>query len=618
MEQGPTDVAVFKVINFHDMKCNRTVRYGEPVWLAICFGKNKPHGHWTEGSILGAKADKGIFLPVVPLDPKKEIVGNEALETQHTVLGIPGPVNANLHVEGNDLAHMIDDLNNNQDAGEMGNNTDINKIAAQTGKFTFTPSTHEMQKMVREAAAKGEWVEVCNLNDCYLEQDFFILSRETPQSSACVLTQAEKIGASFTSPERNKQKKKSAEDDENPHSKGIFRIRLLESEHSKKHIGATQRMMQKAKEGVHQSLRRRMGEKVMYDVDDFLSNSKDVCFQANGGTFKAKGSFVSPIRGGGHFVADLRLRTYASVESNESSIFDELIDQRQVHARYGKIFKKIESASSTGALAAQRKIAPSSTFPSTKQRHIREMKVALPKLKPSKFKLKSKRIQNKETARMIKEKLEALDDIGMTREEYYEAMLQDIDVPLTTVKALLAQSTTMPTYSKLLKKDKDVKRILKKEASTGSEVVASIAATSSIENIIPMSRQGGKRSSPVGVPEIDVFGVGGGGGGGGEGGRRRNDDTSSATGSNFSASPATRSSPSNAPSSPVDFISLTKALALDTENVDSTARKKTRKGTFLRVADLQRLEAMRAEARKKRFFGEEWEGAGMEQVSDGA
>ena len=139
-------------------------------------------------------------------------------------------------------------------------------------------------------------------------------------------------------------------------------------------------------------------------------------------------------------------------------------------------------------------------------------------------------------------------------------MMQDIDVPLTTVKALLAQSTTMPTYSKLLKKDKDVKRILKKEASTGSEVVASIAATSSIENIIPMSRQGGKRSSPVGVPEIDVFGVGGGGGGGGEGGRRRNDDTSSATGSSFSASPATRSSPSNAPSSPVDFISLKNSL----------------------------------------------------------
>lgn len=83
-EKGPTDVAVFKVrrtssslswirifyrsnnnnalapdfaqiCNLNDMKMNRAVKYGEPVWFVVVPGKNKSGGHWSEGSVLGAK-----------------------------------------------------------------------------------------------------------------------------------------------------------------------------------------------------------------------------------------------------------------------------------------------------------------------------------------------------------------------------------------------------------------------------------------------------------------------------------------------------------------------------------------------------------------------------------
>ena len=52
------------------------IKYGEPFWLVVCVGRNKGRGHWTDGSVLGAKADRGIYVPVVPLDPKSGAMGD--------------------------------------------------------------------------------------------------------------------------------------------------------------------------------------------------------------------------------------------------------------------------------------------------------------------------------------------------------------------------------------------------------------------------------------------------------------------------------------------------------------------------------------------------------------
>ena len=134
--------------------------------------------------------------------------------------------------------------------------------------------------------------------------------------------------------------------------------------------------------------------------------------------------------------------------------------------------------------------------------NIRELKKTLPKLEPSPFKLKAKRLQDAEIAQMLEEDF-GLMEAEMTREEYYEAMLDDEEIPLSEVKEALVASTTMPAYSKLLESDKQVKTRLKKPST--ATVLASIQASSSVENFIPMSRQGGPRHSPVGVPEVDVL-----------------------------------------------------------------------------------------------------------------
>lgn len=95
----------------------------------------------------------------------------------------------------------------------------------------------------------------------------------------------------------------------------------------------------------------------------------------------------------------------------------------------------------------------------------------------------------------------------MSREEFYAAVLNDDTIPLSNVKDALKESVTMPTYAKLLESDKQVKNRLRKPST--ATVLASIQASSSVENFIPMSRQGGPRHSPVGVPEVDVLDGGG-------------------------------------------------------------------------------------------------------------
>jgi len=181
---------------------NRAVKYGEPVWFVVVPGKNKNGGHWSQGSVLGAKADKGIFVPVVKLDPNKSIMFNDdgnatkvkpqgraspSNATNANELGIPGPVCCDIDFN---ISGSIVSFGANADVGDMTNVEKINKIPLEIGKFTFQPACKEMREKVRQAEEKGEWVDVMNLDDVYISQDFFQLSA-TQGVETAVLAQGE-------------------------------------------------------------------------------------------------------------------------------------------------------------------------------------------------------------------------------------------------------------------------------------------------------------------------------------------------------------------------------------------------------------------------------------------
>ena len=164
-------------MDLRNLKSNKVIKFGDPFWLVVCIGRNKGRAHWTDGSVLAAKADKGIYVPVVPLDPKSEAMGDlgtgVTAESDHEVLGVPGPVSATLDFETSSI-----EMFNNSPSRDITSVEFANKIPLETGKFIFRPAGGTaLSKKVEIANAKGEYTEICNLNEGFLEQDFFVISR---------------------------------------------------------------------------------------------------------------------------------------------------------------------------------------------------------------------------------------------------------------------------------------------------------------------------------------------------------------------------------------------------------------------------------------------------------
>jgi hypothetical protein len=104
-EKGPTDVAIFKVVDLNDQSSNRPVKYGsciklatpraqsltttqppsrynEAAWLVVVPGRGTRGGHWSEGSVLGSRADDGIDVPVATLRTDVPARGAERAEVR--------------------------------------------------------------------------------------------------------------------------------------------------------------------------------------------------------------------------------------------------------------------------------------------------------------------------------------------------------------------------------------------------------------------------------------------------------------------------------------------------------------------------------------------------------
>ena len=510
-------------------------------------------------------------MPVVKLDPNQGISFNEEVEggtsssaspkhsTAANELGIPGPVICDVDF---DLSGAVMKFGAGADTGDASGIENINKVPLEVGKFTFSPASEEMRTKVREAEAKGEWIEVMNLDDVYIGQDFFVISAAQGTENA-VLSQADWNHA------------------DGEEGRASFKVRLLDSVHSMKHITTSEQTMQKAKKGVVQSKRRREGEKVMYDVQDTFSQSKDVKFKTNDGkSFQAGGGIVSPIRGGHKFTQDLRIRSFASVETEEDKLIKKLEHGSGVRRRIGKLMKKVDKE---GQILE------------TKQEFFREMKVALPKLHPSPYKLKAKRLQDAEMEQMIAQK-KLLEELNrdLTREEFYDVLMKDESVPLVSVKELLAASTTMPAYGKLVEQDRELKKMLNKPST--SSIVGTIQSSTIIEDIVPMSRQASRSRQGLRVPEVDIM----------------KDDMSS-SGSSVSKSPGTSPSTSPLMWGGEGGFNMNGFVGSDGGGSPKSGRRERLSKSKRKNSEREKKEAERAK-KASNLFGVEWEGEGMEKL----
>ncbi|GMH66140.1 hypothetical protein TrST_g11445 [Triparma strigata] len=599
VEFGPTDVCVFKVVDLTNLKSNKVVKFGEPFWLVVCIGRNKGRGHWTDGSVLSAKAERGIYVPVVPLDPKSGAIsagkgGGAAFEGAHNdILGIPGPVSATLDFESS----SIEVFNQGNDMSTV---TYANKIALENGKFHFRPAGSELAAQIEEATLKGSYTEVCNMNQGLLEQDFFAVSRTSMSDEGTCLRQC-----AFN------RKSEDVSDAVHHDIRSIFRIRQLDVKASTKYVTMNEKRALKAKDVLKQSSRRREGEKVMYEIKDRFEQQDQAKFQAeDGAIFFGKGAGVSPIRGGKNFMADVRIRTMASVDTAVEDTFKKKAESDDLKLRYKKLFQKVDREVSVGMIGNDDD-APLVGIEPTAIRNIREMKAALPKLHPSTYKLKSKRLEDLERALAAEEAEDDSDDEEMTREEYYAELMDDEDIPLSKVNRSLCDSQSMSTYGKLIENDKEVKVMLKKPAT--ATVAASIQASASVENFIPMSRQGGPRHSPVGVPEVDVM----------------SNPPTPATGTRRTRTPGSRNSGSRnggagagagAGAGGVGGGGVGRAKTPVATNVMNLIGERSRHSTVrdlkgFRLSPEKQKEFLDAK-QKSQYFGEIWEGEGMEEYHE--
>ncbi|GMI06236.1 hypothetical protein TrLO_g11973 [Triparma laevis f. longispina] len=587
IEFGPTDVCVFKIVDLRNLKSNKVIKFGEPFWLVVCIGRNKGRGHWTDGSVLSAKADKGIYVPVVPLDPKSGAMGGNGGEEfdggHHDVLGVPGPVSATLDFESS----SIEVFNQGNDMSSV---TYANKIALENGKFHFKTADSALAARIEEASLRGEYTELCNMNEGLLEQDFFAISRTSMSDEGTCLRQC-----SF--------EEKGGGDNFHHDIRSIFRIRQMDVKASTKYVTMSEKRAMKAKDVLKQSSRRRHGEKVMYEIKDRFEQQDIARFQADdGAVFVGKGAGVSPIRGGKNFMADVRIRTMASVDTAVEDTFKKAAESDDLKARYKKLLQKVDKEVSVGMIDDGMAGPPVGLEP-TAIRNIREMKAALPKLHPSTYKLKSKRLEELERS-MAAEEADESDDDEMTRQEYYAELMEDENIPLSEVKAALCDSQAMPTYNKLIQNDKEVKQMLKKPPT--ATVAASIQASASVENFIPMSRQGGPRHSPVGVPEVDVM----------------SNPPTPATGSMRTRTPGSRGTAGSGNRSKSGSRNGSRTRTPVATNVAPLGGPHQHRHSTVRDLKGFRLSAEKqkefADARRKSqfFFGEIWEGEGMEEYHE--
>ena len=100
------------------------------------------------------------------------------------------------------------------------------------------------------------------------------------------------------------------------------------------------------------------------------------------------------------------MRSLASIETAVDTTFAKKAESLDLKKRYKKLMTKIEEGMFEAVLT-ESKFAPDPkvSLEPTRMTNIRELKKTLPKLEPSPFKLKAKRLQDAEFAQMLEEKV---------------------------------------------------------------------------------------------------------------------------------------------------------------------------------------------------------------------
>lgn len=180
-------------------------------------------------------------------------------DTPPPVLGRPKPVMASIH---EDAAKPVAQKGGNPEDYE-----DENKVPKVTGKFAFRPTTEAKAAQIAAAEARGEWVEVCNLDECFLEQDFLVVARENVDGERAVMRQQVQTFGGQKMEKKMKKKKKGGDTvgggPEPLDKRSVFQVRLMDNDKSFKKVESSLLLMDQAKKGIAWSKMRREGGKVM-------------------------------------------------------------------------------------------------------------------------------------------------------------------------------------------------------------------------------------------------------------------------------------------------------------------------------------------------------------------
>ncbi|KAJ1447159.1 hypothetical protein M885DRAFT_409632, partial [Pelagophyceae sp. CCMP2097] len=157
------DVSHFKIVDMADLASCKAVQFGDFVYLQIVAGAGEPS--WRNGSVVGARVHEVEGLPTVPLDASQSEYLADADEAAQrsspAPLGRPAPVRATLP------SGKVDRLLGPHELKTR------NEAALALGRWRLMPATRALQQ---RAQRRGGYV--CNLDEAYLEQDFYYVGAE--------------------------------------------------------------------------------------------------------------------------------------------------------------------------------------------------------------------------------------------------------------------------------------------------------------------------------------------------------------------------------------------------------------------------------------------------------
>ena len=420
-------------------------------------------GYWTEGSVLGAKANNAVPLPTVKFDSKVDIFNaneNNVGDLNLTCLGRPHPIRAVVDGggRGEDESKKI---NNNKKSNNKSNNNAYdetnnvhlhsrnNELAKGIGKFKFQPATHPLAKKL--ADDPSILIPLCNLHDVFIEQDFFVLSKSSKdgdRSHLAILRQQSKPAEGEGDPDLALT---PLADDNDAHFdvRSVFKVRLQDADMSAgTKLNLSEAVMQRARNGLTKSFKQRQG----------------VSTNPNPNSTR--------IQGGENFAMDLRLRSMnaennagrLSLGSTRSAVAKS--SPGGLHKYFGDLYdevgeREIIVGSGMGQLESSGFGGGYSGSP-VKIRNVKSME--LPSLRPSEFKLAKDMRRKKEEGGAELEAEPSLDSnssVDLFKSIFDEGfVLGEPDEG----EELLMESITQPVFSKLLEVDRQVREQMEYEA----------------------------------------------------------------------------------------------------------------------------------------------------------